>query len=81
MLPNRAAPFDGEVHSDQAFVVGLLVGVLLLIGGVYFYFASGMAPVATSDEPMPYEKKMASLSKNAHIRASRTHIPTIAPFF
>jgi thiosulfate dehydrogenase len=51
----------------KAFVVGLLVGVLLLVGGVYYYFSSGMAPVATADPPMPFEKKMASKALNAHI--------------
>lgn len=51
----------------KSFVVGLLAGVLLLVGGVYFYFASGMAPVATADPPMPFEKKMASKALNAHI--------------
>ena len=51
----------------RAFVVGLLVGVLLLTGGVYYYFVSGMAPVAAGDPPMPYEKKMANKSLDAHI--------------
>jgi thiosulfate dehydrogenase len=63
----------------KGFVVGLLVGVLLLIGGVYYYFASGMAPVATSDGPMPYEKKMASISKNAHIRKQMIPPPPLPP--
>lgn len=52
----------------RVFVVGILVGVLLVIGGTYYYFVSGMAPVAASDTPLPYEKKIASKSKNAHMR-------------
>ena len=51
----------------KTFVIGVLVGVLLLVGGVYFYFATGMAPVATADPPMPFEKKMASKALNARI--------------
>jgi thiosulfate dehydrogenase len=51
----------------KIFVIGVLVGVLLLVGGVYYYFASGMAPVASADPPMPFEKKMASKALNAHI--------------
>jgi thiosulfate dehydrogenase len=51
----------------KAFVVGLLVGVLLVAGGIYYYFTSGMAPVAAADPPMPYEKKMANRSLDAHI--------------
>jgi thiosulfate dehydrogenase len=51
----------------KSFVIGMLVGVLLLVGGVYYYFASGLAPVAAADPPMPFEKKMASKALNAHI--------------
>jgi thiosulfate dehydrogenase len=51
----------------KGFLVGLLVGVLLLTGGVYFYFASGRAPVATADPPMPFEKRMANKALDAHI--------------
>ena len=50
------------------FVIGIVVGVLLVVGGTYYYFVSGMAPVATADSPLPYEKKIASKSKNAHMR-------------
>jgi len=56
----------------KAFVVGLLVGVLLLAGGVYYYFVSGMAPVAAGDPPLPYEKRMASRSLDAHIEESES---------
>jgi len=41
----------------KSFVIGMMVGVLLLVGGVYYYFVSGMAPVAAGDPPWPYEKK------------------------
>jgi mono/diheme cytochrome c family protein len=54
-----------------------LVGVLLLVGGVYYYFASGMAPVATADPPMPFEKKMASKALNAHIDKQNIATPPI----
>ena len=47
----------------KVFVIGVVVGVLLVIGGTYYYFVSGMAPVATADTPLPYEKKIASKSK------------------
>ena len=60
----------------KVFVMGILVGVLLLMGGIYYYFASGMAPAAATDPPMPFEKKMASKSLNAHI--GRANIPPSA---
>jgi thiosulfate dehydrogenase len=61
----------------KSFVIGVLVGVLLLVGGVYYYFVSGMAPVAVADPPLPYEKKMASRSLDAHIKNAKVPAPPI----
>ena len=60
-------------------VIGVVLGVLLVIGGTYYYFVSGMAPVATGDPPLPYEKKIASKSKNAHMRKQTMPPPPVAP--
>jgi thiosulfate dehydrogenase len=51
----------------KGLVIGVLLTVLVLAGGVYFYFATGMAPAATSDPPMPFEKRLANMALNAHI--------------
>jgi thiosulfate dehydrogenase len=59
----------------KSFVIGVLVGVLLLVGGVYYYFVSGMAPVAAADPPLPYEKKMANRSLDAHIKKAKVPAP------
>lgn len=61
----------------KSFVIGVLVGVLLLVGGVYYYFVSGMAPVAVADPPLPYEKKMANRSLDAHIKNAKVPAPPI----
>jgi mono/diheme cytochrome c family protein len=61
----------------KSFVIGVLVGVLLLSGGVYYYFASGMAPAAAADTPMPFEKQMASKSLDAHIEKANIPSPPI----
>jgi len=61
----------------KAFIVGILVGVLLVVGGVYYYFVSGTAPVATADAPMPFEKKMANKSLDAHIDKANVPSPPI----
>jgi len=51
---------------------GCLVGVILTLTGislaVYFYFAKGMAPVATTARPMPLEGKLANLALHAKIK-------------
>jgi thiosulfate dehydrogenase len=51
----------------RGFAVGVLTTVLLLVGGIYFYIASGMAPAATADPALPFEKKMAKKALRAHI--------------
>ena len=51
----------------KGIVVGFILGVIVLAGGAYYYFASGMAPVATADPMMPFERKMANMALNAHI--------------
>jgi thiosulfate dehydrogenase len=51
----------------KGLVVGCLLTVVILAFGFYYYFASGMAPVATADSPMPFEKKLANKSLDAHI--------------
>jgi mono/diheme cytochrome c family protein len=61
----------------KGLVIGVLVGVLLLSAGIFSYFATGMAPVAAGDPPMPYEKKMASMAKNAHIRKQPMPPPAV----
>src|SRR5579863_5215059 len=61
----------------KGFVLGVIVGVLLLIGGVYYYFVSGMAPAAVSDPPMMMERKMANRSLGAHIDKANIPAPPI----
>ncbi len=63
----------------RGFVMGVLVGIFLLAGGVYYYFVSGMAPVAAGDPPMPMERKMANRSLDAHIERANVPAPPIQP--
>ncbi len=51
----------------KGMVIGFILGILVLAGGGFYYFATGMAPVATADPPMPFEKKLANMSLDAHI--------------
>jgi thiosulfate dehydrogenase len=51
----------------KGIVVGFILGVIVLTGVAYFYFASGMAPVATADPMMPFERNMANMALRAHI--------------
>ena len=49
------------------FLLGLILGLVLLSAVIYFYFAQGIAPVATSAPPMPFEKMFASMALHARL--------------
>jgi mono/diheme cytochrome c family protein len=49
------------------FVFGLIIGAILVPLGVYAYFVTGMAPVATSAQAMPFEKMMANKALHARL--------------
>ena len=51
----------------RAFLVGLIIGILLIAGGAYYYFVSGRAPAAVEDKPMPFERQLANGALHAHI--------------
>jgi len=63
----------------RGFVLGVLIGALLLAGGLYYYFVSGMAPAAAADPPMPFERRMAGRSLDAHIEKAAVPAPPIQP--
>src|SRR5258708_14032863 len=62
----------------KAFVVGIVIGVLLMIGGAWFYFTTGWAPVAVADPPMLFEKKLAHGALNARIGKDPHTDPPVA---
>lgn len=49
------------------FVVGLIIGLAAVPVIVYFYFATGIAPVATTAPPMPFEKMLARMALHARL--------------
>lgn len=49
------------------FVFGLIIGVIIVPLSVYFYFQTGMAPVATTAPPMPFEKMFARMALHARM--------------
>ena len=63
----------------KGFVLGVLIGALLIAGGLYYYFVSGMAPAAAADPPMPFERRMAGRGLDAHIDKASVPAPPIQP--
>lgn len=51
----------------RALLLGILLGILLMLGGVYFYFSTGRAPVAVTSPPMPFERKFAHMGLAAYL--------------
>jgi mono/diheme cytochrome c family protein len=51
------------------FIVGLLLGLVLMPLGAYLYFTGGGAPVATTDSDMPFERFLAK--KALHVRIAK----------
>lgn len=51
----------------KGLLVGIVIGILLIGGGIYYYFASGRAPVATSAAPIPMERQFARIGLHAYL--------------
>ncbi len=51
----------------KGFILGIFLGILVIAGGVYFYFSSGHAPVATSAPPIPFEKTLSRVGLHAYL--------------
>ena len=51
----------------KTFLIGLIVGLILIPLCVFIYFATGSAPVATAAPAMPFEKMLANSALHSHI--------------
>ena len=49
------------------FLFGVVIGVVVVPLVVYFYFSTGMAPVATAAPAMPFEKTFARMALHARL--------------
>ena len=51
----------------KAFLLGLILGLIIIPAAVYAYFATGSAPVATAAKAMPFEKMLARKALHARM--------------
>lgn len=49
------------------FLLGLIIGILVIPVSFYFYVRQGYAPVATGAAPFPFERKLAHMALDARI--------------
>jgi thiosulfate dehydrogenase len=62
--------YENSERLDQPvkrLIIGMLLGFLIVPFGAYLYFASGRAPVATTDSDMPFEGFFAHKALDARI--------------
>src|SRR5690349_5748562 len=63
----------------KKFAAGVVTTIMVLVAVSYLYLASGMAPVATSARPMPFEKKLAHIALHARLdREMPRQVPLMA---
>ncbi|MGB2645003.1 MAG: cytochrome c [Candidatus Acidiferrum sp.] len=55
----------------KGLIIGILLAILLIICGIYFYFSTGRAPIATTDPPMPFEMKLAHMAIDARVEKQK----------
>ena len=51
----------------KGIIVGIILGVIGVAAGVYFYFAGGHAPVAVTAPEMPFEHQFAHMGLHAYL--------------
>ncbi len=61
----------------KGLTLGILLGVLLVGGCVYYYFSSGRAPVATSAAPMPLERRLTRVGLHAYLDKLPHPVPQV----
>lgn len=62
----------------KGFLLGVVVTLVAIAATVYVYFATGMAPVAVSAPPMPFEKRLARMALHARMekeKPTRVEVP------
>jgi thiosulfate dehydrogenase len=77
-LWDTGSTFDNEFRRKKSTamlkgaIIGFVLAVIIFGGGLYYYFATGMAPIAATDPPMPFERMLSHLALEAHIEKQAT---------
>ena len=61
------------------FIFGIIVGAVLICGGAFVYFTSGMAPVAATAQPMPFERLLAGMALHNKLHSDAPKTVPIQP--
>ena len=63
----------------KGLIIGLVLGIVLVFVGIYFYFATGQAPVATKASEMPFEHRFAHMALDAYLNKQPHPNPPVSP--
>lgn len=63
----------------KAFIFGFITALALVVAGGIAYFALGLAPVATTSAPLPFERQIAGIALHASIRKNAPLSSPIQP--
>jgi thiosulfate dehydrogenase len=63
----------------RQFIFGFIAALALIAAGGYAYFALGLAPVATSSEPLPLEELITSTALSARVQKEAPKSSPIQP--
>ncbi|HEX4773448.1 MAG TPA: cytochrome c [Bryobacteraceae bacterium] len=66
LILRRSLHTTGGVQV-KSFLIGFLIGIVVLPAFGYLYFRFGYAPVATAASPFPFERSLAHMALNARI--------------
>lgn len=61
------------------FLIGAILGVLLLPAAAFLSFKYGNIPVAVADQPFPYERQITHEALNARIDREMVQFPPVQP--
>jgi thiosulfate dehydrogenase len=67
-----------HILANMRFLLGIIVGVVLVAGGLFAYLRMGNVPVATSDSPFPMERQITHMALDARIDKEMIKNPPIA---
>jgi thiosulfate dehydrogenase len=60
------------------FLLGVIIGVVLVVGSLFAYLRIGNLPVATADQPFPFERAVTHSALDARIEKELVKTPPIA---
>ena len=63
----------------RLFILGFIGALVIIVAGGLAYIALGLAPVATSSTPLPFEEQLAGMALNARVNKQAPKSSPITP--